>query len=514
MKVNQLKAGVIISYLQMALSVLISLLYTPVMLKLLGDSEYGLYNTVASTVSMLSILSLGLNSGYVRYFSQYRQRNEKERIYSLNGLYFIVLSVIGIIALLCGAFLTCNLDLVFKDGLTHSEYETARILMIILTANLSLSFPMGVFSNIISAHERFVFLRLLSVIKTVASPLVTLPLMLIGFRSIGVVTVTLIFSVLTDALYMYYVFFVLKDRFVFRNFEKGLFRSIFSYTAFIALNMIIDQINNNLGKVIIARYLGTVQVAVYSVGFTLYSYYLTFSSTVSAIFTPRVHKIVNEFQHDKKLLCEKQTDLFIKVGRIQYFILALISSGFIFFGMDFITKLWISKTGYEDAFYVSVMLMIPVTIPLIQNVGIEMQRAQNKHKFRSIVYLFMALINVAVSVILCRRFGIIGCTVGTSVSFVLFNGVILNIYYQKRCYINVLRFWKSILLASRSLILPIVFGIIMTNIFRSFSITGFICRILAYSAVYCLSVWLFGLNEREKQLLLTPFKKIFKKQGN
>ena len=59
---NQRKLGSIISYVQMALGVIVSLIYTPYMIKILGQSEYGLYNTVASTISMMSDLSLGFNS--------------------------------------------------------------------------------------------------------------------------------------------------------------------------------------------------------------------------------------------------------------------------------------------------------------------------------------------------------------------------------------------------------------------------------------------------------------------
>ena len=59
---NQRKLGSIISYVQMALGVIVSLIYTPYMIKILGQSEYGLYNTVASTISMMSVLSLGFNS--------------------------------------------------------------------------------------------------------------------------------------------------------------------------------------------------------------------------------------------------------------------------------------------------------------------------------------------------------------------------------------------------------------------------------------------------------------------
>ena len=162
MKTNQLKVGSILSYVQMGLSIVVGLAYTPIMIRLLGQSEYGLYNTVSSTISMLSLLSLGFNSSYIRYFSKYKAENDEISIQKLNGLFLIIFGIIGLVALLCGAFLSFNLNLVFDEGLTGEEYRIAKVLMLLLTVNLAISFPMSVFQNIISAHERYIFLKLLA----------------------------------------------------------------------------------------------------------------------------------------------------------------------------------------------------------------------------------------------------------------------------------------------------------------------------------------------------------------
>ena len=336
-KINQLKAGAIISYLQMAIQILIGLVYTPVMIRLLGQSEYGLYNTVASTISILSVLRLGFNNSYIRYYSIYKKRNDTKAIDCLNGLFITIFSFIGIITFVCGIFLTNHLTIVFSDGLTTSEYGIARVLMILLTINLAISFPMSVFSNIISAHEKFVFLKCLEIIKNVLGPMVTLPLLLMGFRSIAMVSVSLIVSLITDICYVIYVFLVLKNRFAFNKPEKGLFSDLFAYTVFIAIELIVDQINWNIDKVLLARYKGTVMVAIYSVGYSLYTYYQTFSSSISGVFTPRIHKIVNSGTSIENQRTEL-TELFTKVGRIQFLMLALIASGVVFFGKFFIYK--------------------------------------------------------------------------------------------------------------------------------------------------------------------------------
>lgn len=156
---NQLRSGSLLTYVQMTLNIIVSIAYTPFMLRILGKSEYGLYSTVASTIAILSVLSLGFGGSYVRYYILYRKEKADDKIARLNGLFLIVFSIIGLIALACGLYLTFHLEMVFKTGLTDAEYHTARILMLLLTANLAVSFPMSVFSNIISAQEQFVFLK-------------------------------------------------------------------------------------------------------------------------------------------------------------------------------------------------------------------------------------------------------------------------------------------------------------------------------------------------------------------
>lgn len=503
---KQLRIGAILSYSQMFLGIIIGLAYTPVMIRLLGQSEYGLYNTVSSVISMLSILSLGFNSSYIRYFAGYKKNNDNESIYKLNGLFLIIFLIIGAIACACGLFLTENLNLVFKDGLTTDEYGVARILMLLLTINLAVSFPMSVFSNIISANERFIFLKSLGMLKTVVGPLVTLPLLLMGYKSIAMVSVTVGIAVVTDTLYVVYVFTVLKQKIIFHSFEKGLFKSLFIFTSFIAINLIVDQINLNVDKLLLTRFKGTVVVAIYAVGYNLETYYQMFSTSISGIFTPRVHLIYTT-ETDEKERDVLLTELFIKVGRIQFCILALIASGLVFFGKPFI-RYW-AGDGYDESYYVALLLILPITIPLIQNIGIEIQRAANKHKFRSLVYLGMAVLNLILTIFLCQKYGAVGAAVGTAISLILANGLIMNIYYQKKLGINVVKFWGNIFRMSLGLIIPIVLGVILMIYIKITSIWLLLAVIVIYAIIYCVSMWFFGLNEYEKNLFKKPIKKIF-----
>ena len=506
---GQLRLSVLISYVQMALAIAISILYTPFALKTLGDNEYGLLQTAYSTVAMLSVLMLGFNSSYIRYYARYKQAGDQEAIYKLNGLFLMLFGVLGSLVLGCGLFLSGNLELVFDDGLTVQEYATGRILLIIITCTMALSFLRIVFANIISAHERYVFLKGVAMIESVGGPLLNFTVLYLGLRSVAVATVALTMGAIVFLLYGYYAIRVLKQKFIFRNMEKGLLGSLFRFTGFIAINLIVDQVNDQVDKVLLARFCGTAVVAVYAIGINFSAYYTQFSTAISGIFTPRVHKMVISTEHDPALQRRELTTFFTKVGRMQFLLLALIASGFVFFGQQFLT-LWVGP-GYKESYYVALLCMLPSTVPLIQNVGIEIQRAENRHHYRSIIYGIIAIFNVAVSIFLCQIWGAAGAALGTGAASVLGHGIIMNVFYHKKVNIDMMVFWKNILRQAAGMIPAFLVGFAVTRWIPIESWLALMGCVLIYTAAYVASITTLSLNEEEKAVCKLLLNKIYRR---
>ena len=72
----------------------------------------------------------------------------------------------------------------------------------------------------------------------------------------------------------------------------------------------------------------------------------------------------------------------IKIGRIQNYIIFLACSGFILLGKNFIIS-WVG-IDFVESYYVTLLLIIPACIPLIQNTGLSIMQAMNKYRFKSI----------------------------------------------------------------------------------------------------------------------------------
>ena len=504
MHINQRKAGVILSYAGEIVKILVNLVYTPIMLRLLGQSEYGLYQLVYSVVSYLSLLSLGFGSSYLRFYSRYKAQNDEDGVAKLNGMFILIFCSISVICILCGTVMVRNIRTIFGTGLTESEYATAKVLMELLIINLALTFPNSVFNCSITAHEKFLFQKLLILLQNLFSPFLTLPLLIMGYGSICMVSVTTLLTFVLLISNMFYCFKKLHVRFAFHGLKISLFKEMWVFTFFIFLNQIIDQINWSVDKFLLGRFAGTTAVAVYGVGGQINTLYLQFSSSVSNVFVPKVNRIVAETNDNTEL-----TTLFTKVGRIQFIVLGLILTGFVFFGMPFV-NLWAGE-GYGASYAVALLLIIPVTVPLIQNLGIEIQRAKNMHKARAVVYLAIAIANVFISIPLIKFFGPEGAALGTAISLFAGNIIFMNWYYHARIGMNMFYFWKEIAKFIPALIAPCVVGI---AIMKFVNITGLVklgVFAVVYAAVYGLSMYFFGMNEEEKQLVMGPIRKILRK---
>ena len=122
----------------------------------------------------------------------------------------------------------------------------------------------------------------------------------------------------------------------------------------------------------------------------------------------------------------------------------------------------------------------------------------------------MALVNLVLSIFLCRLYGAVGAAIGTAISLVLANGFIMNIYYHKACNLDILAFWKSILRLSLGLIIPIACGVLIIMFIDLYSIWKLFLFIVLYTLVYCGSMWFIGMNQYEKELVRKPIRKIFK----
>ena len=505
MPVNQLKAGVVLNYVVIFLNTIVGLLYTPYMLRMMGQSEYGLYSLVASVIAYLTVLDLGFGNAIVRYTAKFRAEKKTEEQYEMFGMFFLLYLVIGIIAFGIGLGLYFNVGTLFGNTMTAVELGRARIMMLLLVANLAFTFPMSIWGSIIQAYEDFVFQKSLNIIRIILNTAVMICLLHLGYKAVAMVVVQTIFNILTLVVNFIYCRRKLNIHiyFRFKHFHWGFLKEVAIYSFWIFLNAIMDRVYWSTGQFVLGAMVGTAAVAVFAIAIQLEGMYMQFSTAISSVFLPKVTAMVATNRSRREI-----SDLFIRTGRIQYIVLAYILSGFIIFGRQFI-ELW-AGADYSDAYIISLLFFIPLTVPLIQNLGITILQARNEMKFRSVLYIIIALVSLAMQILLTGYFGGIGCAMGVSGALVVGQILIMNVYYRPRQDLDIKTFWKEI---SKMSIIPIVLifssMLVIRHFFALDSWGKLILGIAAFSLVYIPLFFRFSMTDEERDLFISMFHKIF-----
>ena len=278
-----------------------------------------------------------------------------------------------------------------------------------------------------------------------------------------------------------------------------LFKNIFNYSFFVFLGLIVDTVFNNTDQVILGSVCGTVAVSIYSVGSKIINMNTTVSTTLSGLFLPKITKMLEEKEADYKI-----SNLFLKVSRIQIYLMVLISSGFIVYGKQFL-NLWVGG-GYEQTYYIILLIILPALIPLTQNIGISIIQAKNKHQFRSVVYFIIAIINVILTIPLAKRFEGIGAAIGTLIATFLGQILVMNIFYWKKIKLDIPKYWKFLIIFLLKVsVITVLNMIIIKNI--EFNWIKLILGIIIYITMYTFIV-LTTMNKEEKIYLKNIVEKV------
>ena len=500
---NQLKSGVMLSYATMLVSNIIPMVYTPIMLRILGQAEYGVYGIAQSIGNYLYLLNMGLGSTIIRYLAKYRASGEHDKEEQAAGMFVEVYCVLSVIIVIAGWLIAANIQY-YGNALSPDELETLRKLVILNTINTALFMPFNVMGSILVAHEEYIVNKGVALITTTLTPVLNLAFLYAGIGSVGFPIVTIITNFMGYAVYTPYAIKKIGIRPRFGKPDWPLLREIFQFTALVFLTRVVDALYWSTDRLIIGWAMGSVATAVYNIGAVFNGHVSSFSNAISSVLVPKLTGM--EVQQASS---QEFTKVFIRIGRLQFVIVSFVVSAFVAFGRQFIA-LW-AGPGYEEAYWVAIFTMIPATIGLIQNTGINILYAKNKHKFRALSYFCMAMLNISLTMLWVRQFGIIGAAFATGVACILEDGVIMNWYYHKRIGIDVPLFWKNILsMSPLMVIMGIGTWLILDWLWFETWIEFFVYAII-YTAVYCVAAYYVMMNPYERNTLTAPFVKVYQK---
>lgn len=488
---SQRRTGIVLGYTNIIVKNLVNLVYTPMLLSFVGQAEYGVYQTSYSFVFSLTLLSFGFSQAYVRFYTQRKARGTEDDIRRLNGVYLVLYLAVSATALALGLAFAANADTFFSTSFTQDQVGLARAVMSVMAGSIAATLFNSVFDAYVLAHEEFRFQQTRQLATTLATPLCAYGLLLFGMGAVGVALAQLAVNVLLLVLNATFCIGRLRMRFDVRHLDGALFCSIATFSAWVFANQVCDLVNQNVPNVLLGALTSASAVAVFAVSVQVRNVFVSLSSTMSNVFTPEINRIVAESDDNAAL-----TRLMTRVGRYQMVLFCWVYGGFALLGRFFVTK-WAGE-GFSDSYWLILVMAFPLVIPLTQNTGIEIQRAKNMHRARSVAMLLMAVFNVAFTLAASPVIGYWAPAIGYFVSIALGNGAFMNWYYHRRVGLDMPHFWRRNL--------PVLaVGAIVTAVCLAVSqalpVSGWVSFFAwgaAYTTLFAAASWLVVLDKDEK----------------
>lgn len=501
-KRSELKVGIVLNYINLILGNLIPIFYTPIMLSLLGQSEYGLYKLSSSVTSYLSLMSLGIGSAVTRYLIKFRVENGKKGEEKILGLFVLIFQIIAFCTFVVGVVIVLNLDIWYGNSLSISQLSRMKILVFLMVCNMSISFSVSPYISATNAHEKYIFIQCMNILSTCIGPLLNLIVLWNGYSSLGMAISSLVVNLIVQALYLLYVRNILKIKANFNSLPFYLLKEILMFSFWIFVSNVGSQLCNATDIVMIGIIpaLATKGVAVYNIGATFNNIVSSMSTCISSLLTPRINYLVFDGASKTEL-----SNLMIKIGRIQAYVVSLIVFGFISFGKPFIY--FYAGNGYGESYWVAVLMMIPSSIPLVQSACLSIMVALNKHKFRSIVCIFITIGNVIGTWICLPFLGVVGAALMTGVTLILGNGIILNWYYWKKLELDIPLFWKNISIIFCPPLIMCILTLFISKLINIYDFNKMILGIFIFTVVFIVINLKYVMNDYEKNLIFKPIKK-------
>lgn len=487
---NQRKTGALLAYVQIFLNIAVALAFTPVLVKSLGSSGYGLFSIVGSFVAYLTVMDMGMNDSIVRHLIRHRAGGDESGARQFLGSMLSLYALVGLAILAVAAVMIGLMPRIFSRRMSGDEMHLLQSMFTVAAIATACTIALNPVGALVTAREKFVFLRTLEMTMLLASTSLMWVLLRNGMGPLMVVTVSYGSLITAAVAKCVYVRIVLGETIGYRRFSWNAVRPVVLYSAPIFVAMLVEQIYWKLDNILVGAFIGLGAVAVYAIGVMFNKYFMSFATAISRVMVPEIIRRVDAGANAAEL-----TSILVRVARSQAIILMLVLSGLILFGDEFLV-LWLGPE-YAVSYNVMLLALCPFALDLMGNVRNVVLQAKNLYWHRVTVFAAMALLNIPLTIALLRVYGVIGAAASTGVCILVGHVIILDVL-QRKTGIRMADYYAGLTRGLAPAILACFAAGWLIDAALPTSWTALAAKTATYTLLYAVVLWLFGLNEDER----------------
>lgn len=474
---SKVKINSLFNNLQFIVFIIVGIINAPYILRKLGLVDYGIWVFIMSILSYSSVLYLGFGQSIIKYTSEYTAKKDYNSANTVLGTVFTFYSFIGAIAFTIGCTIAYLLpNLIDIPVGKETQYQFA---MVIVSFQISFLFPASVFGGILMAKQKYVYTSSARIIAHLAN------LSVVVFtpeKYFTIIFLALVFMLTTTISHSFDIIMsklTEKELKVsFKNFDPKMFKKLFSFSIYSFLIVLSDKMIELTDSIIIGIFLNPAAVALYSVPQRLVNYLRMLLMKSSEVLFPHFSMLLAKNEN------EKIKDSWLKGYKLSLAIGTCITVVYLTYGGIF-QVLWMQKTEFYEMH--KILIILSLGFLLNQPMTNAFLIAVEKHKTTSKLSLLQALLNLVLSLILVKKYGLTGVALASCIPSFIISSLVLPFMANKLIGISPFTFIsKSILPSLISSILPLITLSYIKN-------SGFGTTYIEFALICALCVILFGI---------------------
>jgi O-antigen/teichoic acid export membrane protein len=466
----------------------LSFIATPVIVKSLGDQDYGIYALVLGFVGY----SFNFNFGraITKYIAEFRANDENEKIPDLISSAFFINLAVGIFSVSVICFFANWLVLFVLRIDAEAQSKTVAALYI-ASAIIFFSMLNQIFNSVLQGIHRFdVYSKILN-FNNFALLTGNLVLAVSGYKLLSLFVWNLTVTCMTCVIFASSSKRLLPKFKLNFKLQPQMLKLIIKYSYGVVGFQILANFLLLFERGWIFRQFGAENLTYYVVPMSLAIYIHAFISSLIIVIFPLASELKNER--------EKLLRLYTKATKVVVLLVVFFAATLIIEGRFFL-RLWMGNDFAEKTWILLIVHTLTFTLMAIQAVSWQMTEGLGYPNYNFILFLLCLIITVSLMVGLTPNWGNLGIAIGRMTGCAV---IFLSIFWIEKWFFGKtqIKFWLKI---AGILVVASVAAVLTEKfIIQTFAQNwlGFVQATIGGGIVYFSIVWMLGYVSADERLL-------------
>lgn len=472
----------------------------PLMIRAFGDAGFGVWVLAVPFMGYAGGFDLGLYSAVIRFISQAIGKGGPEADGEVKTvaatafylfLFLALLSTFVVFAAVLGAPFFLH---------ESAQIDLFRKVLLILCLHNWFVYPAAVFEGALRAHLRYDLAHTVKILCALLRVIVTTALIRNHCGLIAVVWATAGCGIVDGFAQTLLACSLEKRMSVLpRYFHWARARQMFGYGFYAIVGRIGDLLRFQADSFVITLFSGVGLVTPYRIASRVNECFHQFMGGITGVFNPYFSQ--KEGSNDFKAIVEK----FFLITKVTTYLSSFIGVMLVLFGRDFIER-WIGP-GYEISYKALLILTLPTILALAQGAIFPLLYGISKHKFIAYVSVGEGFLNLALSILLVQKMGILGVALGTAIPILITAVFIQPVYVARILQIPLRSYCRAFLVPLFKSAAALLVPWLLMGQYSAPTYPSIITLAIVQTAIFIIFLFYFGFGRHEREYLAGIFKR-------